>query len=141
MTDPISSRLKAGSQYTQRVALWGVVARFYARMDLSSIPATTLRPCRVNVCVYCEPTLRCDHLTVKCPQGCDHLTVKCPQGCDHLTVKCPQGWVCIAYSLPISSFHGNVRVKWSHCLRTKQRVPCDIPCVKLGSEYNAGALP
>ncbi len=27
----------------------------YARMDMSSIPATTLRPCRVNVCVYCEP--------------------------------------------------------------------------------------
>ncbi len=26
----------------KRVALWGVVARFYARIDLSSIPATAL---------------------------------------------------------------------------------------------------
>ncbi len=47
----------AGSQYTQthRSVGGGAVARFYARMDLSSIPATALRPCRVNGCVYCEP--------------------------------------------------------------------------------------
>ncbi len=31
--------------------------QFYARMDLSTIPATALRPCRVNGCVYCEPAL------------------------------------------------------------------------------------
>ncbi len=47
------SILKAVSQYASLCG--GVVARFYARIDLSSIPATALRPCRVNGCVYCEP--------------------------------------------------------------------------------------
>ncbi len=53
----IGSELRQVDNTRKRVALWGVVARFYARMDLSSIPATTLRPCHVNVCMYCEPAL------------------------------------------------------------------------------------
>ncbi len=32
-------------------------SRLYARIDLNPILATVLRPCRVNSCVYCEPTL------------------------------------------------------------------------------------
>ncbi len=39
----------------KHVALWRVVVRFYARIDLSSILVTALRPCRINDCVYCEP--------------------------------------------------------------------------------------
>ncbi len=66
--------LKAGSQYTQTRRSVGGVLRFLSRMDLSSIPATALRPCRVNVCVYCEPALIKSY---KSPLFLLHSTIRC----------------------------------------------------------------
>ncbi len=46
---------KGGSQYMQtRRSVGGC----RAGIDLSSIPATALEPCRINGFVYCEPALK-----------------------------------------------------------------------------------
>ncbi len=42
------TKVKAGSQYMQTRRSVGVVVRFYARIDLNSIPATSTVACIVN---------------------------------------------------------------------------------------------